>query len=58
MGDDQYDLALPSSRAPRYLASIRVLEKAGFRRTGERRAEASTGGEVVDELLYALGKDR
>ena len=40
------------------LASIRVLEKAGFQRTGERRADASTGGDVVDEFLYVLDKNR
>ena len=40
------------------LASIRVLEKAGFQRAGERRAAAPTGGEVVDEFLYVLVNER
>ena len=37
------------------LASIRVLEKCGFRVTGEGNTAAPTGGEPVDELLYSLG---
>lgn len=36
------------------LASIRVLHKCGFRFTGAGRAAAPTGGEAVDELIYAL----
>lgn len=36
------------------LASIRVLQKCGFRVTGEGRAAAPTGGEAVDELIYSL----
>jgi RimJ/RimL family protein N-acetyltransferase len=39
------------------LASIRVLEKAGFHCVGERRAAAPTGGEAVDEFLFTLIKD-
>ena len=36
------------------LASIRVLEKVGFSVSGEGRAAAATGGEVVDEFVYTL----
>jgi len=36
------------------VASIRVLEKCGFQVAGESRGAAPTGGEVVDELVYAL----
>lgn len=36
------------------LASIRVLQKAGFELSGERRSAAPTGGEVVEELLYSV----
>lgn len=40
--------------AKQNLASIRVLEKCGFRVTGEDRAATPTGGDAVDELIYAL----
>lgn len=36
------------------VASIRVLEKCGFRVSGEDRAAAATGGEVVGEFVYTL----
>lgn len=36
------------------LASIRVLEKAAFRLSGESRAAAPTGGDVVEEFVYLL----
>jgi RimJ/RimL family protein N-acetyltransferase len=36
------------------LASIRVLQKAGFRLAGESRATAPTSGKAVDEFLYEL----
>ncbi len=38
------------------VASIRVLEKCGFQVSGESRAAVSTGGEVVDELVYSLSE--
>ena len=34
--------------------SMRVLEKAGFVREGVRRAAVVKGGEITDEVLYAL----
>ena len=37
-------------------ASIRVLEKCGFKLAGEDRAAAATGGEVVDEFVYVLSE--
>jgi len=37
------------------VASIRVLEKCGFQRSGETRA-VPTGGEVVDEIIYSLSE--
>lgn len=37
------------------LGSIRVLEKCGFRRTGEGTAPDPAGGEAVEEYVYALG---
>jgi RimJ/RimL family protein N-acetyltransferase len=36
------------------VASIRVLEKCGFEVSGDRRAAAASGGELVDELIYSL----
>lgn len=36
------------------LASIRVLEKCGFQRSGESRSAAPTGGDEVDEFIYSL----
>lgn len=36
------------------VASVRVLEKCGFQVSGESRAAAATGGEIVDELVYSL----
>ena len=38
------------------VASIRVLEKCGFEVSGESRAAATTGGEVVDEFIYSLSE--
>jgi RimJ/RimL family protein N-acetyltransferase len=35
-------------------ASIRVLEKCGFERTGESSLDAGTGGEAVEEFVYSL----
>ena len=40
--------------AKQNVASIRVLEKCGFTVSGESRAAAATGGEVVDEYVYSL----
>jgi RimJ/RimL family protein N-acetyltransferase len=41
------------------VASIRVLEKCGFQVSGESRAAAPTGGEMVNELIYLLrARDR
>ena len=40
------------------LASIRVLEKAGFQREGTLRASVIKNGEILDQILYArLGED-
>lgn len=36
------------------IASVRVLEKCGFRVMGESRAAAPTGGEAVEEFVYKL----
>jgi RimJ/RimL family protein N-acetyltransferase len=38
------------------IASIRVLEKCGFKVVAERAAAAPTGGEVVDEFVYSLSE--
>ena len=38
-------------------ASIRVLEKAGYRREGHMRQSAIKDGEVTDQLLYAILRD-
>jgi len=40
--------------AKQNVASMRVLEKCGFEVSGEDRAAAVTGGEVVDEFIYTL----
>jgi RimJ/RimL family protein N-acetyltransferase len=40
--------------AKRNAASMRVLEKCGFKVSGESRSAATTGGEVVDEFIYSL----
>lgn len=37
-------------------ASIRVLEKCGFERSGETENAAGPGGVVVEEYLYSLGR--
>jgi RimJ/RimL family protein N-acetyltransferase len=39
-------------------ASVRVLEKAGFRYEGRLRASVSKGGRVLDSLLYARTRRR
>lgn len=36
------------------VASIRVLEKCGFRRSGDSASAAPTGGEAVGEYVFAL----
>ena len=35
-------------------ASMRVLEKAGYRREGRMRQSAIKDGQVIDQLLYAM----
>lgn len=40
--------------AKQNLASMRVLEKAGFQVSGHRRAPAATGGEAEEEFIYSL----
>ncbi len=42
--------------AKQNLASIRVLEKCGFAISGESRAAAATGGEIVDEFIFSLDR--
>ena len=37
--------------------SVRVLEKAGFRREGRLRASVFKNGRIMDQLLYARIKD-
>ena len=41
----------------RNLASVRVLEKAGFRLEGRLKNHISKDGEILDELLYAVTVD-
>jgi RimJ/RimL family protein N-acetyltransferase len=38
------------------VASIRVLEKCGFKVSGESAAAVTTGDEIVDEFIYSLSK--
>jgi RimJ/RimL family protein N-acetyltransferase len=35
---------------------MRVLEKCGFKVSGENSVAATTGGEVVDEFIYSLSE--
>lgn len=52
---DQLDLArIEADVDPRNDASIRLLERLGFRREGLLRARWRVGGEVQDALMYGL----
>ena len=42
---------------PEHLASIRVLEKAGFAREGHLRQSAIKDGKIRDQLLFAAYRD-
>jgi RimJ/RimL family protein N-acetyltransferase len=39
-------------------ASIRVLEKAGYRLEGRMRQSAIKDGEIIDQMLYAIIRDQ